>query len=254
MRATSSSSRSVICARASLRLTRNRSARSSIASSARAGSRARQRGDGVHAVEQEVRADARLQRADARARLELDAAPPFAASRRSSAARARRRSRRCRALRQQEGPVPRREQPDGTPSPALPPAADQYTPSETSATVPTISASAHGRATRASERRASHGRAPAQHARRTAGRSTAGRREVRARSIQKPPRVGVRARAPAPRRAAPRPARRRAPPGARRSPAGRRSAPSAARRRAARAHRARRVAVRRALGARTARP
>ena len=41
--------------------------------------RARQRSDGVHAVEEEVRADARLQRTDARQRFHLDAALPLGA-------------------------------------------------------------------------------------------------------------------------------------------------------------------------------
>ena len=39
--------------------------------------RSRQRRDGVHAVEQEVRTDARLERADPCARLELDVAAPL---------------------------------------------------------------------------------------------------------------------------------------------------------------------------------
>ena len=64
---------------ASARLARNRSARSSTACSALRGIGASQRGDRVHAVEEEMRADARLQCADARQRFHLDAALPFGA-------------------------------------------------------------------------------------------------------------------------------------------------------------------------------
>ena len=202
MRATSSSSRSVICARVSQRLTRNRSARSSIASSARAGSRARQRGDRVHAVEEEVRADARLQRTDARARLELDVAPPLVRDV-EVAQRERTDDRADAEVRQQERPVLAREEAATARRSGRSPGSGRAssTPSETSATVSDDQRQRdRRRRPQASAARARAARGTAR--RRTAGPSRAGTaRCARGRSRSSPRAAG--ARASARRRAAP---------------------------------------------------
>ncbi len=183
--------------------------------------RARERRDRVQAVEQEVRADARLQRPNPRPRLELDAAAPLECDV-EVAQRDRPDDRGDGEVRQQERPVSLGKE-----------AGCDAEPRGPQATEP-VDALRHDRhrahddgecpqrgCPQRQARRASG--APCRAARRRAGWSRAGRRTpAPARSGIRPGRSAAPARARRPR--GPRPARSRAPCALRRNPAGRRCA------------------------------